>query len=650
MARTYRWQIIGHPRLPLKSGDLWNALGIKHRALLAYLLVSGDELSREDVAQALWPHADPARARHSLRQVLTGLRTALGPSDAHRLRSKSGSLSFQTDGLEIDLQEFVSLETVEEPTPKKIIDLCQGHLFDGIDARSDVFATVLNEWRQEFANRAVSLIDSTLARESAVMSADDTTALEKLRGAYAFNTDEGVSFNTLGASHAPMPEPIQSSASGWRTATIAIVGLVAGAALLVTSFLMFPDFRRYLTDLVPGRGGLAPKIAVRPFTALSGDESERQLAGGVTIGVTYALYSITDRELLVITAPQTSTKSGEVDVPGDFASDLGVRYLIHGALEREDDTVRVFVSFYDAEIGADIWQDRFDSDFTEAFGLQDAITLRILQGLDIDLSKAERNRLQYLDDTEVLSAWLLAANGVRNLITLDPQHLDEAFASYKRALEFDPDYISARRGLAWHALLDVRFGLAEDPERSIREARQHLDVILRRRPNDGMSLALQALMLILENDWDTAIDSAREATRLLPGSADVWAVLAHNYTFSGQPDLALESIDRAMSLSPGHPDFYSWIKGRALRLKGEYENALEHVTKGLNERSPTIVQLVELATVYSALGRQVEARETGKEIRRIDPDFSASEWVLHPALKDSVAQSLEFELLSKAGL
>ena len=70
----------------------------------------------------------------------------------------------------------------------------------------------------------------------------------------------------------------------------------------------------------------------------------------------------------------------------------------------------------------------------------------------------------------------------------------------------------------------------------------------------------------------------------------------------------------------------------------------------MNERSPTIVQLVELATVYSAAGRKAEALEIGKKIQRIEPEFSASEWVLHPALKDSEAQSLEFELLSKAGL
>ena len=157
-------------------------------------------------------------------------------------------------------------------------------------------------------------------------------------------------------------------------------------------------------------------------------------------------------------------------------------------------------------------------------------------------------------------------------------------------------------------------------------------------------------MLILEGDWDGAISSGQEASRLLPGSADVWAVLAHNYSFSGEPDLALSAISRAMELSPGHPDFYHWIKGRAHRLKGEWDLAIDSLSIGMENGGPSVVQLVELVAAYSAAGRDQEALQTGTEIKRIAPGFKASEWVSHPAMKDPEKQSLEFELLSKAGL
>ena len=312
--------------------------------------------------------------------------------------------------------------------------------------------------------------------------------------------------------------------------------------------------------------------------------------------------------------------------------------------------MRVFVRCVDGETGIDVWQDRFDSDVTEAFSLQDEITLRILRGLEIDLSSAERNRIQYLDDTDDLNAWLYAANGVRQLIKLDPSSLGDALVSYRKALEIDPDYTSARRGLAWHALLKVRFGISTDPAADLLEARNQLNVILRRKPDDGMSRGLEGLMLLLENNWDGSINSGLKATRLLPGSADVWAVLAHTYTFSGEPEKAIEAIDRAMSLSPGHPPFYNWIKGRALRLTGQYEAAIEQLSLGREGEDRTLVQLVELAIAYSAAGRLDEAHIVAEQVRRVSPDFSASAWVLHPSSRDAEQQSVEFELLTRAGL
>ena len=62
------------------------------------------------------------------------------------------------------------------------------------------------------------------------------------------------------------------------------------------------------------------------------------------------------------------------------------------------------------------------------------------------------------------------------------------------------------------------------------------------------------------------------------------------------------------------------------------------------------MRLVELAAAYMAAGRTADALATATQIREIDPDFRASTWVLHPAMQDPDLQSLEFELLSKAGL
>jgi TolB-like protein len=440
-----------------------------------------------------------------------------------------------------------------------------------------------------------------------------------------------------------------TSRSSIRYLAVLAAGLVLGTSAFAAGYAVSPDFRKLLRSAFTARVSGVPRIAVRPFTARNGKEMESDLAGGVTIGVTYGLYAITARDLFVVTVPtETGGKTGIGEL--EYADDLGVRYLISGSVETEGTSVRVFVRCLDTQTGADVWQDRFTRPVTEAFELQDEITLRILTGLNIDLSSAERNRIQYLDDTDNLEAWLLAANGVRNLIKIDPQNLDEALASYQRALAIDPDYMSARRGLAWHALLQVRFGTSPDPSAAIAEARNHLNVILRRSANDGMGKALEGLLLLLENSWEKSIEAGIEGTQLLPGSADVWAVLAHSYTFVGKPELALEAIDKAMALSPGHPEFYNWIKGRALRLAGEPDAAIAMLNQSANPADETLVRLVELAAAYSAAGQIEQAQAVARRIKQTHSGFTASNWVLHPAMQDPVQQSLEFELLSKAGL
>lgn len=642
------WRVIGTPYWPSEAGDVAAALGNKPRALMAYLLVTDDPPARQDIAALLWPDVEPSRARHNLRQALHTVRQALGEDAGRRLTTSGDRLSFDTTGLETDLKRLAEFEAGSRSDPAELLDLLRGPLLDGLDARSEAFDALLADWRAALDRRQIDLLDRAIGAEFARSDSETAAALlDHHRSLQAGTHGLDAPSPALRSAPRSTPAPHRRGTLYWIAAGLA--GLAVGAGVILTAFALSPDFRAFMRDAVIRPAEASPRIAVRPFTSLNGRENERNLAGGVTIGVTYALYAITARELFVVTVPPSSEDTRNRDARG-LAADLGVRYLISGALEWDGSVVRVFVRCYDAEADADVWQDRFDSDVTEAFKLQDEITLRILRGLDIDLSSAERNRVQYLDDTESLEAWLLAANGVRNLIKLDPQNLDEAHASYRRALDIDPDYISARRGLAWHALLNVRFGSSGTPEADLREARNHIDVILRKRPEDGMSRALEGLMLLLENDWERSIASGLEATRLLPGSADVWAVLAHSYTFAGDPRAALDAIERAMELSPGHPDFYNWIKGRALRLGGSHDAAIQLLERNVRSDGNAIVQLVELAAAYAATGRIDEARAVGRRIRQIEPEFSASEWVLHPAMSSSDAQSIEFELLSKAGL
>ncbi|WP_413719952.1 hypothetical protein [Silicimonas sp. MF1-12-2] len=639
------WRLYGDLTLPFEGRELMRELGAKQIALLVMLIISGRPVPREELALLLWPGSAPQSARQNLRQALFALRKTLGQRASEILVADSHSVRFDKDALRIDFSRMQDIAAGSDFEIAEVVDLCRGPLLENLAGISPKFDEQLATWRQEAAIVADAAIGRAMSRARPV----EVQQLNEKRRLYAsFDTSGG---GAPASNTRPETTPSQPARKGsWRRSFITLaLGLGLGTALVFGTFTVSRDFRAWMRANLLGHQVDAPSIAVRPFRAANDSQVERNLAGGVTVGVTYGLYTVAARDLFVVTVPANADDFDAINA-AEYAAELGVRYLISGAVEHDAGSVRVFVTCFDAETGHDIWQNRFTSPVTEAFQLQDDITLRILQGLEIDISSAERNRIQYLEDTENLEAWLFAVKGVSELIQLTPSKLEDAYESYRTALRIDPDYISARRGVVWHALLEVRFGLADDPAASIQEARNHLDVIMRHDAENGMSKAIEGLLLLLEGTWDAAVKAGETASSLLPGSADVWAVLAHTYTFTGEPRKAIAAIDRAMTLSPGHPLFYRWIKARALRQTGDIEAAIAILEQDAPPEEETLVQMVELAVAYSAAGRLEDARAVAQRIRARAPDFSASNWVSHPAIKDQQMQSLEFELLSKAGL
>src|SRR5437016_8307702 len=81
----------------------------KARALLAYLAAQGGQaVSRERLADLLWPYQGSEQARHSLRNCLLELRKALGPSAALHLVTDFASCRLQHAFVDLDRFERLS--------------------------------------------------------------------------------------------------------------------------------------------------------------------------------------------------------------------------------------------------------------------------------------------------------------------------------------------------------------------------------------------------------------------------------------------------------------------------------------------------------------------------------------------------------------
>ena len=132
-------------------------------------------------------------------------------------------------------------------------------------------------------------------------------------------------------------------------------------------------------------------IVVLPFTNLSDDREQEYFADGITEDLTTDLSRISGS--FVIARNTAFTYKGKpVDVK-QAGRELGVRYVLEGSVRRTGHQVRVNVQLVDAETGAHLWADRFDTDRVNLPEAQDAIVGRIARTLNVELlaDAGERN-------------------------------------------------------------------------------------------------------------------------------------------------------------------------------------------------------------------------------------------------------------------
>jgi pimeloyl-ACP methyl ester carboxylesterase/DNA-binding SARP family transcriptional activator len=99
-----RARLIGTPIFLRGDGSTVHLTERRHQALLAYLVVyAGEQLSRDSLADLLWPNSSAISGRASLRQALSVLKRALGREAAEMIDSNRERLLLHSDGLESDL-------------------------------------------------------------------------------------------------------------------------------------------------------------------------------------------------------------------------------------------------------------------------------------------------------------------------------------------------------------------------------------------------------------------------------------------------------------------------------------------------------------------------------------------------------------------
>ena len=198
-------------------------------------------------------------------------------------------------------------------------------------------------------------------------------------------------------------------------------------------------------------------IVVLPFRNLSGDPGQDYFADGVTDNLTTDLSRI--RNSIVIASTTAFTYKGKSVGAKEIGKELGVRYVLEGSVQRDQNRVRVNAQLIDAQSGAHLWADRFQEDVADLFKLQDQVVARLANALGVELIKAEaergaRSKSPDAIDLNMRGLALLKLNGGNP--TKDAV-INAARTLFEQALKIDPNDADALAGKAECYMLEYYF-------------------------------------------------------------------------------------------------------------------------------------------------------------------------------------------------
>jgi TolB-like protein len=358
-----------------------------------------------------------------------------------------------------------------------------------------------------------------------------------------------------------------------------------------------------------------PSIAVLPFANLSGDPDQDYFADGMVEEIITALARI--RWLFVIARNSSFTYKGQAFDVKQVGRDLGVRYVLEGAVRKADGRVRVTAQLIDALNGTHLWADRFDGSLEDVFDLQDKIASSVAGVIEPALQAAETARSADRP-TNDLTAYDLYLRAYEMYFST-AQQIPAALCLLDRAIERDPHYGPA---LAWAAVCCLRLeadGSSADPEadsrKSVKFARRTLQVA----GDDPCTLANAALALAYfgENIGAT-IALVDRALLLNPSFARGWYIGAILRLFAGQFDGAIECAEASLRLSPrGRFGQVFNVIGAALLFSRRFEEALPKLLLATQDDPSFPTPYRYLAVCYAHMGRLDEAREVVARLRSV---------------------------------
>ncbi|MFD1196291.1 winged helix-turn-helix domain-containing tetratricopeptide repeat protein [Seohaeicola saemankumensis] len=371
-----------------------------------------------------------------------------------------------------------------------------------------------------------------------------------------------------------------------------------------------------------GREPLVPdgrSIAVLPFDDLSDPSGQSLFADGVVDDIITELCRYPD---LRVIARHSSFAFRDQQIDARRAGEaLDVRFVLEGGIQRAADRLRITVRLIDAASGAQSWAERYDRDIADVFALQTEIAQLVAGTVGASLHDIEQSRLVSADPA-TLGAYELTQRAWAKILSTDRGALAEARELAHQAISLDPAYGRPWAMVAWTYVQDRFNGYAEDLDLWAERAFEASSKAVALDGQDPYASVAFAMALLHLRQHERALAELDRSIRLCPSYAELHAQRGNVLGFMARTVEAVESADEALRLNPRGPGHHHLMRGRALLVTEDNDEARRSLETAAALR-PQMPQIhFSLAVAYARLGRPEDARREVAEILERSPDIT----------------------------
>lgn len=345
-----------------------------------------------------------------------------------------------------------------------------------------------------------------------------------------------------------------------------LAGAVGGLGLVAATAIVAP-WSSKATKIADG------SIAVLPFENDSRDPDQDYLSSGIANELRNALARNSGLRVMARSSSE-NVKRREL-TPDAIARELGVAFVVEGAVQVIAGRVDVVSSLIESVTGLTIWSGAFSRPLDELLDMQRAITEAISSELALGISAAQgQTNIGAATNAAAFDSYLRGWTIYRNSVATETDLL--ALERFDAAIALDPGFAAAHAARSATLTLlgntsDSRERANQFYEQAMRAARRAVEL----GPDLDEAHSVLALALFeTELNIADALPVYERSLELGLGSAVIQARYAEYAALTGQAAKARRAVDLAVSLDPLNPTIH---RSAALvhYAAGRYEKAID---------------------------------------------------------------------------